>query len=291
MTLYNVRFDRFMTLHVFRPLLRLKKTEAVAERIPILMYHSISDEIDHGANPYFRTVTSPVAFERQMRFLSECQYRVVSLTQACLKFRESTSEGRSGRNKYRPVVITFDDGFQDVFRIAVPIMQRYGFTASVFLSTDYIGRQFINGRRCLSESEVRQMVAGGFHFGSHTVSHPQLRTLSHARIADELAVSKRRIEELTGAAATHFSYPYRFPEEDSLFVRDLGNMLTQAGYTAGVTTSIGRARIEDSPLFMKRLPINDCDDRELFEAKLNGAYDWLHRAQLAYKRLRAAISH
>ena len=85
-----------------------------------------------------------------------------------------------------------------------------------------------------------------------------------------------------------FSYPYRFPEEDTPFVQSLSDMLAQTGYKAGVTTSIGRTGLDDAPLFMKRLPINDCDDVGLFRAKLDGAYDWLHSAQLAYKKLRAA---
>ena len=128
---------------------------------------------------------------------------------------------------------------------------------------------------------------GGIEFGSHTASHPQLHNLDFEQIRAELIRSKERIEQIIGNAVTLFSYPYRFPEEDEEFVEALGDLLAMIGYTAGVTTSIGRASLDDAPLFLKRLPVNDCDDERLFAAKLSGAYDWLHTGQIAYKRVRA----
>jgi len=282
-----MRIDRFLTLHVFGPLLGLSR-QPERHRLPILMYHSISDEIDDHARPYFRTVTSPATFARQMRFLSESQYQAITLSQALQSMRDPLQAGGKNRTPQRPIVVTFDDGFRDIYTTAFPILERHGFKATVFLSTEYIGREFITGRRCLSADEVRELAAQGLEFGSHTATHPQLKELASDKIHHELSASKRRIEEITGSEVTVFSYPYRFPEEDPHFIEELGNLLTQTGYVAGVTTSIGRSDIKDAPLFMKRLPVNDGDDLELFEAKLNGAYDWLHKGQIAYKKLRAA---
>ena len=62
--------------------------------------------------------------------------------------------------------------------------------------------------------------------------------------------------------------------------------VVRPGYEGGVTTSIGSASASDPPLFLKRLPVNDDDDAELFRAKLEGDYDWLHGVQLASKRWR-----
>ena len=252
------------------------------------MYHSVSDDVDADATPYFRTVTSPKAFERQMRFLSESGYRAVTLTEACRAIRDWGPGGANRADADRPVAITFDDGFHDIRTTAFPIMQRLGMNGTVFLSTAYIGRDFITGRRCLGEADVRELAKDGVEFGSHTATHPQLKTLAREGIRAELSDSKRQIEEIIGSEVNAFSYPYRFPEEDELFVQELGDLLAEAGYKAGVTTSIGRSGPDDAPLFMKRLPINDCDDLGLFKAKLDGAYDWVHTGQIAYKKLRAA---
>ena len=279
---YRMRVDRFLTMAVFRPLLRAAP-RSVTRKLPILMYHSIALDADTQIGPYYRTVTTPDAFARQMRCLSDAGCRGVTLADAA-KQLFATEHPREPL-----VAITFDDGFRDVFTTAAPIIQAHGFSATVFLSTQYIGDRFVTGRPCLSIAEIRALASQGIEFGSHTVSHPQLRTLPRRTIEHEVSNSKRRIEDILGSPLTAFSYPYRFPEEDRSFVRDLGDTLRQAGYRTGVTTAIGRASRGDDPLFMKRLPINDCDDDELFRAKIGGAYDWLHAGQLAVKRMRTLM--
>jgi peptidoglycan/xylan/chitin deacetylase (PgdA/CDA1 family) len=131
----------------------------------------------------------------------------------------------------------------------------------------------------------------GIEIGSHTVSHPGLQTLDPKRRFAELSDSRDAIEQIIGQQVSTFSYPYRFPEEDACFVRSLAQMLSRAGYMAGVTTAIGRSSDRDHPLFQKRLPVNDADDARLFSAKLAGAYDWLHGVQLGSKYLRSALHH
>ncbi len=74
------------------------------------------------------------------------------------------------------MVITFDDGFADFYTNAFPLLNRYGFSATVYLPTAYIGksaREF-KGVECLTWDQVRALDRAGVEFGSHTVSHPQL---------------------------------------------------------------------------------------------------------------------
>jgi hypothetical protein len=75
------RIDRFLTLSLFHPLHRLIRSDKGA-RIPILMYHSISDDKENKVHPYYRTVTSPEVFADHMRFLYENGYRAISLSEA-----------------------------------------------------------------------------------------------------------------------------------------------------------------------------------------------------------------
>lgn len=276
------RLDRWLTLSVAAPLHGGHGVPRVGA-IPILMYHSIAEDVDGDVGPYYRTVTRPATFRRQMALLRQLGFQGLTLSQA-LRLREA-GDGPSGPR--RPVVITFDDGFQDVISTAFPALQAEGFNATVFLSTAHLGTRFLNGRPCLRCGEVRELARQGVEFGSHTVHHPQLANLPMDAVSRELVVSKRRIEDLIGAEVASFSYPYRFPEEDRRFVRSLGALLNEHGYRAGVTTSIGVSGPRHDSLFQPRLPVNDGDDHALLEAKLAGAYDWLHGAQLASKRLRA----
>lgn len=290
-----MRADRLLTMAVFRPLTRWSSPRR-ERRLPILMYHSIADDIDARVHPYFRTVTTPASFDRQMQCLADAGFRGVTLSEgmralnADVPAREpDPSAGAPEAVAPRPVVITFDDGFKDVYTTAAPVLQRFGFKATVFVATKFVGTRFVDGRRCLDAREIRSLAVQGIEFGSHTDSHPQLRDLSGAAVIHELEISQKRIEDILGTAVTSFSYPYRFPEEDAPFIERLRGSMNEAGYATGVTTAIGRVHGIDDPLFLKRLPVNDCDDADLLQAKLSGAYDWLHGVQLANKRLRSLL--
>ncbi|MCI0561553.1 MAG: polysaccharide deacetylase family protein [Nitrososphaera sp.] len=296
----TVRLDRFLTLYVFGPLISLSG-RLHGLKIPILMYHSITKDLDEKVHPYFRTATSPEVFERHMAWLSQSGFQALTLSEAVRILQgfpdqpvnqpalstELLKSPTFPNLLRRPVVVTFDDGFQDFYTTAFPIVERYGFRATVFLASRYIGKTFLTGRHCLRVQEIRELVTKGVEFGSHTVNHPQLKELSRNEIIYELADSKKFIEDITGSEVSLFSYPYRFPEEDCGFTRKLDALLIEHGYSVGVTTAIGLSKPSDNPLFLRRLPVNDCDDEDLFEAKLQGAYDWMHKGQLTYKRLRA----
>lgn len=280
-----MRLDQFLTHYIFTPLKSLSFGAAKLE-IPILMYHSIASDLDEKLHPYFRTVTTPATFAKQIQFLSESDYEVLTLSQAVRLLQGESERQGSLSSLPRRVVITFDDGFRDFYTTAFSILEKYGFKATVFLASGFIDKSFITGKDCLRTSEIKELANQGIEFGSHSVSHPQLRELSGAQIVQELAVSKKEIECITGTKVSLFSYPYRFPEEDIEFTEMLNQLLTEQGYSAGVTTVIGVSKSGDNPLFLKRLPVNDCDDNQFLQSKLTGGYDWLHNGQLAYKKLR-----
>lgn len=289
-----MRLDRALTLYFARLLYGLSR-RASGCGVPILMYHSISSAAEHGVTPYYRTVTTPEVFALQMRLLAESGYEVLTLSQALARLSASrrvedgTHTGKPLNTSFKraPVVVTFDDGFRDFYTTAFPIMERHGFKATVFLSTAFIGGRFLTGGECLGIREIQELSAQGIEFGSHTVNHPQLRDLARSEVLAELVVSKGEIENIVSQEVTSFSYPFQFPEEDRVFVRELGDLMTAAGYRSGVTTAIGTASRDDDPRFLKRLPVNGCDDAALLRAKLSGEYDWMHSVQLTSKHLRA----
>jgi peptidoglycan/xylan/chitin deacetylase (PgdA/CDA1 family) len=246
------------------------------------MYHSISDDVEQDVHPYYRVATTPNRFAEQMQWLVEGGWSGVSLEEALPLLVNGTGNGR------HPVAITFDDGVRDFYTAAWPVLQRHQFTATMYLPTGFIAaqRQSFRGKECLTWSEVLELRADGIRFGSHTVNHPKLYELPVEQIAEELSCSKRRLEEELGEVTAGFAYPYAFPQEDNEFLKTLTELLQQCGYRTCVTTGIGCARPSQSPLRLKRLPINSGDDRPLFLAKLSGAYDWLSSIQRASRQLK-----
>jgi peptidoglycan/xylan/chitin deacetylase (PgdA/CDA1 family) len=158
-------------------------------------------------------------------------------------------------------VITFDDGYRDFYSEAMGVMKQCGFTATIFLATDRIRHTSTcnEGANYLTWSEVRELHAEGIHFASHTVTHPDLRSLDRNLLDYELGHSKEIIEQNTGAALKNLGFEY------------------------GVSTILGRACGKSNRFFLPRLPVNNWDDRLLLQSKLEGGYDWLHLPQLLKK--------
>ncbi len=132
---------------------------------------------------------------------------------------------------------------------------------------------------------MRELCRCGITFGSHTVTHRDLRKLQQNEFEGELALSKEIIENRVGKSINSFSYPYAFPEVNREFKRALRQALVRCGYKNGVSTLIGAAKQGDDVFFLKRIPVNSYDDMLLFRAKLAGDYDWLIYPQRLYKFL------
>ncbi|MBP8260303.1 MAG: polysaccharide deacetylase family protein [Verrucomicrobia bacterium] len=317
-----MRLERLITLCLMRHLRAIRPgSSPSAPRLPILMYHSISDDPEPGVKTYYKVCTSPVRFAEQMGWLAKAGCKGVTLTEG-LAWLQNTDQSQAASHGAcdrkpgtpKPVAITFDDGFRDFCTAAFPILDRHGFSATMFLATGFVRdnlppatpRQapipetpihrrtgvstsmpaaFAN-REFLSWTDVANLHQAGIEFGSHTVSHPVLRDLAWPEIESEIRRSKSEIEDRLGAPVRSFAHPYAFPKADNGYARRLGETLQAAGYDSCVTTMIGRARPGHDPFELPRLPANSDDDRSLLAAKLAGDYDWMARAQLVLKKLK-----
>jgi peptidoglycan/xylan/chitin deacetylase (PgdA/CDA1 family) len=280
----NLRLDRLATLYLVSPYLRLMEDRKPS--VPILMYHSIADEKQSKLHPYYRTTTSPAVFALQLKHLRAEGYTTCTLARAISHLRRETPTAR------RLVAITFDDGYRDFYCHAFPLLNQYGFNATMFLPTAYIGKSPtpFKGADCLTWAEVTELKRYGVDFGSHTVTHPQLRGLDFTAINNEVVKSKETIEQKLGCSVDSFAYPYAFPQTDTEFKKMLGDSLQGAGYQNGVCTVVGRANRRSQRFFLERLPVNSCDDASLFQAKLSGAYDWIGISQYISKVARTYLS-
>lgn len=280
----NLEIDRLATLYFFYPLIQLISRQRKVH-IPILMYHSISDSRDKYVNSYYHTTTSPGVFAEQMEFLHEAQYKVINLNDIQKYFTPEENIGN------KCVIITFDDGYRDFYSTAFPILNKYGFSATVFLPTGFINNRNLTfkDKECLNWNEVCELQKKGITFGSHTVTHPQLKLLEKNKVEYELEWSKEMIEDKIGESIESFSYPFAFPEEDKTFKTCLKNILEKYGYKNGVSTRIGTAVEGEDKYFLKRIPVNSYDDISLFKAKLSGGYNWLYSVQCLSKIFKKQI--
>jgi peptidoglycan/xylan/chitin deacetylase (PgdA/CDA1 family) len=168
--------------------------------VPILAYHNIGDQFEWGIN-----VVSPRLFERQVGFLAENGYSTIRLDQYLA--------GEIAVEK--PVIITFDDAYQQVFDLAYPILQHAGFSATIFVVADYVGMKNtwdINlGGKCayhMDWPEIQVLADSGWEIGSHTSTHPDLVGLSDEKLADELHCSKQVLEQHIHCPIHILSYPF-----------------------------------------------------------------------------------
>lgn len=243
------------------------------------MYHSISSSDQNHVHPYFKTNTAPDVFFKQMSYLKQNDYQAISIDEALEVMRSAKPPVKKN------VVITFDDGYQDNLTNALPILKKFNFTATVYLTTHFISEEglFFNDKRCLNWQEVHELQSNNIEIGSHTVTHPQLTSLTQKEVENELTYSKAIIEDKLGKSCNSFSYPYAFPEENRQFVGFLRKILVKSGYHNSVTTIVGTMGRNSDPYIIKRIPVNSDDDEQFFKAKLEGAYNWIHTPQLLSK--------
>jgi peptidoglycan/xylan/chitin deacetylase (PgdA/CDA1 family) len=289
-----MRLDRIVTMGVIRRLRRISSAvpgfetgrRRPSRRLPILMYHSISNSLESDTAPYFRTATSPERFQEHMRFLKLRGWRGVSL-QDGLRIQSQQPDEEGSEMLF---ALTFDDGFRDFLTSAIPVLNECGYGATMFLPTAFVAdsqcSDHFRGRDCLTWSDVQALHSGGIEFGSHTVSHPILVELAWPRVESELADSKAAIEANLQSSISSFSYPFAFPQADRLFCARLRALLIAIGYKACVTTTIGCSSDLSDPYSLRRLPVNNDDDVALLAAKLEGDYDWLAVPQKAYKAIK-----
>lgn len=166
--------------------------------VVVLMYHSVSE------NGKLFTVT-PADFTRHMEHLSKHHFRVVGLGEALASVRQR-------RISKKTVVITFDDGYQDNYLNAFPVLKKYRLPATIFVSTAFIGSGTTQqgvATDILSQEQIQEMSKSGLiAFGSHAHHHVKLAQLPLEKIKDELAISKKILEGITGTPVDVFAYPY-----------------------------------------------------------------------------------
>lgn len=210
--------------------------------VPILMYHRIDKLVPTLPEMTRRLTVEPRVFAQQMAWLSAHGYHAITQVQ----LDDALVSGV--RLPARPVLITFDDGYRDVYTHAVPVLARLGMPATAYVITERISGpdpSFLTWRM------LRSMEGLGIEIGSHTVTHADLPSLSDAQALAELVGSRRVLERRLDHAVPWLAYPYG--RHDTRVVR----LARRAGYRLAVTTEPGFEQRANDPLRLRRCRIID----------------------------------
>jgi len=187
-----------------------------------LMYHSVSDS---AADPYQITVT-PNRFTEHMRWLRRARLRGASMRELLNAARQGSVSGLIG--------LTFDDGYADFSTEVLPVLNRYGFTATVFVVAGNLGgrNDWDAGpaKPLMTADQVRDAARMGIEIGSHGMNHRSLVDADPALLASEVSRSREVLQSLLGTTVDGFCYPYGE-------LSDAAVMATrEAGYDYAVAT-------------------------------------------------------
>ena len=252
------------------------------QSIPILIYHQIAS---HPSAAFRKYTVTPEAFAQQMKWLAWRRYAPIDL--------DALVDYRAGRRALprRPIVITFDDGYQACADNAAPILKAHGFTAVIFLVAGLAGElsHWLLAERgveypIMGWDTARRLSAEGFHIGSHTVSHPRLSELPEARCRAELLTARQLISDQLGRNVRHLAYPF------GLFNTRVRALAVEAGYQTACSVTIGFSTSADDLLALQRVPVLGSDSLFDFTWRLQTARalgEWLDRkAHGAYRLAR-----
>jgi peptidoglycan/xylan/chitin deacetylase (PgdA/CDA1 family) len=215
------------------------------QSVPILTYHRFAENCSTSMCVPTNT------FELQMRYLKENGYHVITATEllAFLEYRQ--------RLPQKSVLITMDDGYRSVYNIAYPILEKYGFTATLFIYTSFVGVS----KMAITWSQLKEMQSKGFTIGSHTIYHSDLTQPKEgetepefrARIKEELYGSKKIIDRKLGQDTYIIAYPFGYYEQRSI------QMAKNAGYKMAMSVKRGGNPFFANPMALRRDQILERD--------------------------------
>jgi peptidoglycan/xylan/chitin deacetylase (PgdA/CDA1 family) len=237
------------------------------KRVPILCYHSVTDGAE-AVQPDPHKQHIPLHLFLQHLDYLEKKHNVVSLPE----FQKATRERRALPNY--SVVLTFDDGFEDFYKVVAPHLDRRKLPATVFVITDRAdGCVVSNGESFLSWGKIRKLASSGIDIGSHTCSHPYLPDLSLQDVTKELSESQAAIRSQLGQAQVSLSYPYGQVSES------ISRLAKSIGYSCAIASDAGPNGQNANLYELSRTVIASDDDIATFSARVSGLTWWISRGR------------
>ncbi len=220
--------------------------------VPILMYHHVA-----VADPKEANWVTPENFARQMAYLKEHGYNVIALADLIERMRAGKDFPRN------TVVITFDDGYDNNYYHAFPVLKRFGFPATIFMVADFVDQPGF-----LTLAQMQEMQTQGITFGSHSRRHAYLPDVSPEVLRDEVVNSKKILEELLNRPIDLMGYP------SGGYNAEVQQVVREAGYRGACTTNRGFSRQNEDLYALKRVRfVNRSTDWPINWMQLSGYYN------------------
>ena len=217
-----------------------------ADGVPILNYHRVSDS---DTNPATLKISD---FEAQIKYLVDSGYHVISPDDLL----DAWVSGKTLPDN--PVILTFDDGHEDIYRNVFPILQKYNMRATVFIVTDHIGM-----KNYLTWDEARALQNGGFiDFESHTMTGKDLTTLRGDKLWNEIYGSKQAIEWALKKPAKFIAYP------GGKYTVEAEETSKEVHFRAGFIEDYGLAKNDANSYVLTRIPVLGSNSHTLLRFKL-----------------------
>jgi peptidoglycan/xylan/chitin deacetylase (PgdA/CDA1 family) len=210
--------------------------------VPILMYHLINVAKPSAPAATRRLTVTPADFAAQMTWLNRHGYRTITQRELLGAMRGRRSLGP------KPILITFDDGYRDVFFKASPVLLRLRMRATAYVIT---GRVSGGDPSFLTWPLLHALERRGIEIGSHTISHADLTALSERQALKELVRSRTALEKALGHPVPWLAYPF------GRCNARVERLAARAGYALAVTTQHGMNQSTRRPLELRRLRIAD----------------------------------
>ncbi len=253
--------------------------QSTPRKIPILMYHSVSDQATPKYSPF---AISPALFAQQVEYLHQQNYTPLTVTQFMAI--------RSGNEPWpaRPVLLTFDDGLDDFYTGALPVLQQYHFPATLYVVTGYMNgtsrwllAEGEGNRPMLTWERLAEIQAAGVECGGHTHYHPQLDTIPLTRAREEIVQCKKILEDRLGRQIYSFAYPYGY------HTAAVKQAVQEAGYTSACAVKYEMCAENTDPFALKRLMVGPTTTIPALEALLTTGYT--SALTSIYKRARTPV--
>lgn len=236
----------------------------------ILNYHSVQPQ-----NAYS---TKPQDFLRQMEYLAG-EFNIISLPE----FYRARGDKRDLPEKL--AVVTFDDGYEDNYEYAFPILNKFGIKATIFTTTGFINDEIditkdhiaYRGLKPLSWKQIKEMSNSGISFGAHTHTHPILTEISLESAEKEIIQSRNVLKERLGDSIELFAYPLGQPKT---FNTQIIGLLKKHYFKVACSTIWGSNNSNTDIFALHRIRIDAGDTIEDFKAKVNGQWDFIRWFQV-----------
>ena len=220
--------------------------------VPIIMYHKV-EAVPQGS----ADTVSPAIFRRQMEFLKARGYRVIPLEDLVRDIQAGQPPAK------KSVVLTFDDGYENNYTQAFPVLKAYGFPATIFVSPDFMGEQGF-----LTLAQIADMQRAGIQFGSHGMTQAYLPDLNEDQQYYEVQESRRILMADLKAGVDFFCYPV------GGFNASIKDLVRRSGYRGALATNRGYDRFNSDVYELNRIRFSDKDTSSfIMWAKLSGYYN------------------